>query len=159
MELPSFSSNSLRAILNAEAAAAFDDITRNGQVNTLSGQSPNDWPNSFRTARFIPAVEYLRAQRARTLLMWEWDKFMAQWDAFVSPSGSASLLPTNLTGHPAVVVPCGFLNGLPLAIMFTGGVYDEAAPLRVALAYQQATEWHLKRPDMEKVLSKGAGAS
>jgi Asp-tRNA(Asn)/Glu-tRNA(Gln) amidotransferase A subunit family amidase len=84
---------------------------------------------------------------------------MTQWDAFVSPSGSASLLPTNLTGHPAVVVPCGFLNGLPMSLMFTGGVYDEAAPLRVALAYQQATDWHLKRPDMEKVLSKGAGAS
>lgn len=159
VELPSFSSQSLRIILTAEAATAFDDITRNGEINTLSGQAPGDWPNSFRTARFIPAVEYLRAQRARTLLMQEWDKFMSQWDAFVSPSGGASLLPTNLTGHPAVVVPCGFINGLPQAIMFTGGLYDEAAPLRVAMAYQQATEWHLKRPDMEKVLSKGAGAS
>lgn len=159
MELPAFSSNNLRIILNAEAAAAFDDITRNGEVNTLSGQSPNDWPNSFRTARFIPAVEYLRAQRARTLLMRTMDTFMGQWDVFVSPApGSASLLVTNLTGHPAAVVPCGFVNGLPMTIMFTGGLYDEAAPLRVALAYQQATEWHSKHPDMEKVLSKGAGA-
>lgn len=159
MELPEFSTGSLRVILNAEAAAAFDDITRNGEVNTLSGQSPNDWPNSFRTSRFIPAVEYLRAQRARTLLSQAMDKFMSQWDCFVSPApGSNSLLITNLTGHPAVVVPSGFVNGLPQAIMFTGGLYDEAAPLRVAVAYQQATDWHLKHPDMEKVLSKGVGA-
>ena len=160
VELPTFSTQNLRIILNAEAAAAFDDITRNGEVNTLSGQSPNDWPNSFRTSRFIPAVEYLRAQRARTLLMRTMDQFMGQWDAFVSPApGSASLLVTNLTGHPAAVAPCGFVNGLPMSIMFTGGLYDEAAALRVALSYQQATEWHLKRPDMDRVMSKGAGAA
>ena len=146
-ELPKFDSQSLRTILNAEAAAAFDDITRDGRVNQLSGQSPNDWPNSFRTARFIPAVEYIRAQRARTLLMREMDKLMANWDVFVTPApGSASLLVTNLTGHPAVVTPCGFINKLPQAIMFTGNLYDEAAPLRVAMAYQQATDWHSRAP-------------
>jgi len=150
MELPKFSTNSLRIILNAEAATAFDDITRDGRVNQLSGQSPGDWPNSFRTSRFIPAVEYLRAQRARTLLMREMDKFMEQWDAFVSPApGSASLLVTNLTGHPAVVTPCGFINALPQAIMFTGKLYDEAAPLRVALAFEQATKWHTMHPKMD----------
>ncbi len=149
-ELPQFNTNTLRVILNAEAAAAFDDITRNGEVNQLSGQSPNDWPNSFRTARFIPAVEYLRAQRARTLLMREMEKFMSNWDVFVSPApGSASLTVTNLTGHPAVVVPCGFIKDLPQAIMFTGGLYDEAAPLKVALAYEQATKWHTMRPKMD----------
>ncbi len=146
-ELPQFNFQSLRTILNAEAAAAFDDITRDGRVNQLSGQSPNDWPNSFRTARFIPAVEYIRAQRARTLLMREMDKLMANWDCFVTPApGSASLTLTNLTGHPAVVTPCGFINNLPQAIMFTGNLYDEASPLRVALAYQQATDWHKKYP-------------
>lgn len=146
-ELPQFDFQSLRTILNAEAAAAFDDITRDGRVNQLSGQSPNDWPNSFRTARFIPAVEYIRAQRARTLLMREMDKLMANWDCFVTPApGSASLTLTNLTGHPAVVVPCGFINKLPQAIMFTGNLYDEAAPLSVAHAYQKATDWHKKHP-------------
>ncbi|HMX26075.1 MAG TPA: amidase, partial [Blastocatellia bacterium] len=141
---------SLRIILNAEAAAAFDDITRDGRVNQLSGQSPADWPNSFRTARFIPAVEYIRAQRARTLLMREMDKLMANWDVFVTPApGSASLLVTNLTGHPAAVVPCGFINNLPQAIMFTGNLYDEAAPARVALAYERATEWHKKYPKLD----------
>ncbi|MEP7342283.1 MAG: amidase [Acidobacteriota bacterium] len=151
-ELPKFDAQSLRIILNAEAAAAFDDITRDGRVNQLSGQSPNDWPNSFRTARFIPAVEYIRAQRARTLLMREMDKLMATWDVFVTPApGSASLLVTNLTGHPAVVTPCGFINNLPQAIMFTGNLYDEAAPLRVAMAYQRATDWHKKHPELTKL--------
>lgn len=147
IELPRFSTGSLRFILSAEAAAAFDDITRDGRVNQLSGQGPGDWPNTFRTSRFIPAVEYLRAQRARTLLMREMEKLMSQWDVFVSPApGSASLLVTNLTGHPAVVLPCGFVNKLPVAIMFTGGVYDEVSPLRVALAFERATKWHTMHP-------------
>src|SRR5688572_19038831 len=150
IQLPTFSTGSLRFILSAEAATAFDDITRDGRVNQLSGQSPNDWPNTFRTSRFIPAVEYLRAQRARTLLTREMEKLMSQWDVFVSPApGSASLLVTNLTGHPAVVLPCGFVNNLPVAIMFTGGVYDEVSPLRVALAYERATQWHTMHPKMD----------
>jgi Asp-tRNA(Asn)/Glu-tRNA(Gln) amidotransferase A subunit family amidase len=150
IELPKFSAGSLRYILSAEAATAFDDITRDGRVNQLSGQSPNDWPNTFRTSRFIPAVEYLRAQRARTLLMHEMEKLMSQWDVFVSPApGSASLLVTNLTGHPAVVLPCGFVNDLPVAIMFTGGVYDEVSPLRVALSYERATKWHTMHPKVD----------
>jgi Asp-tRNA(Asn)/Glu-tRNA(Gln) amidotransferase A subunit family amidase len=150
IEMPKLPVASLRFILTAEAAAAFDDITRDGRVNQLSGQSPGDWPNSFRTSRFIPAVEYLRAQRIRTLLMREMEQLMSQWDVFVSPApGSASLLVTNLTGHPAVVLPCGFLNDLPLAIMFTGGVYDEVSPLRVALAYERATQWHTMHPKMD----------
>ncbi|MFN7624595.1 MAG: amidase, partial [Acidobacteriota bacterium] len=134
IELPKFEAQALRIILTAEAATAFDDLTRDGRVNQLSGQGANDWPNTFRTSRFIPAVEYLRAQRARRLLMIEMDRLMSGWDVFVSPApGSASLTITNLTGHPAVVTPCGVVNGLPQAIMFTGNLYDEGAPLRVAL--------------------------
>jgi Asp-tRNA(Asn)/Glu-tRNA(Gln) amidotransferase A subunit family amidase len=152
IELPKFPTQNIRYILTAEAATAFDDITRDGRVNQLSGQDPGDWPNTFRTSRFIPAVEYLRAQRARVLLMREMDKLMSQWDVFVSPApGSASLIITNLTGHPAVCVPCGFTGtpSLPRAIMFTGGLYDEAAPLRVALAFEQATKWHTMHPKVD----------
>ena len=155
MKLPEFDANSLRIILNAEAAAAFDDLTRDGGVNQLSAQGRQDWPNSFRTSRFIPAVEYLRAQRARTLLMRQMDELMSKWDVFVSPTGSASLTVTNLTGHPAVVVPCGFLKNnrgvtLPQNIMFTGGLYDEASPLRLALAYQRATDWTTRHPELKE---------
>jgi len=159
IELPKFPTGNIRFLLTAEAAAAFDDITRDGRVNQLSGQDANDWPNSFRTSRFIPAVEYLRAQRLRVLLMREMDKLMSQWDVFVAPApNSASLTITNLTGHPAVCVPCGFLdvpqqNGpaqhLPQAIMFTGGLYDEASPLRVALAFEKATNWHTMHPKVD----------
>jgi len=160
IEMPKFPTQNIRYILTAEAATAFDDITRDGRLNQLSGQDAGDWPNTFRTNRFVPAVEYLRAQRARVLLMREMDKLMSQWDVFISPApGSVSLIITNLTGHPAVCVPCGFLdipaanNGplqhLPQSIMFTGGLYDEASPLRVALAFEQATNWHTMHPKVD----------
>jgi Asp-tRNA(Asn)/Glu-tRNA(Gln) amidotransferase A subunit family amidase len=150
IELPKFPAGALRIILVAEAATAFDDITRSGAINQLSGQEPFDWPNTFRSSRFIPAVEYIRAQRARRLLMQQMDELMSHWDIFVSPApGSASLIITNLTGHPAVCVPCGFPKGLPQSIMFTGGLYDEGAPLRVALAFEKATQWHTMRPKMD----------
>ena len=109
-----------------------------------------DWPNSFRTSRLIPAVEYIRAQRARTLLQQQMDEFMQKWDVLVTPTGSATLTITNLTGHPQVAVPCGFINGnSPQSIMFTGRLYEEGTPLRVAHAFEQSTEWHNMHPKME----------
>jgi Asp-tRNA(Asn)/Glu-tRNA(Gln) amidotransferase A subunit family amidase len=113
IELPKIPTDSLLIILSAEAAAAFDDLTRSGGLNQLGGQAAFDWPNTFRTSRFIPAVEYIRAQRARTLLMREMAKLFSRWDVFVSPArGSASVTVTNLTGHPAVCLPCGFVRQL-----------------------------------------------
>jgi Asp-tRNA(Asn)/Glu-tRNA(Gln) amidotransferase A subunit family amidase len=148
IELPATQlASTLGFILSVEAAAAFDDLTRSKDI---ADPSFNTWPNTFRTHRYVPAVEYIRAQRARTLLMREMDKLMREWDVLVSPApGSASLLITNLTGHPQVVVPCGFINNLPQAIMFTGGLYDEGAPLRVAHRYQQSTRWHTMHPKMD----------
>jgi Asp-tRNA(Asn)/Glu-tRNA(Gln) amidotransferase A subunit family amidase len=135
----------LRFLLEAEGAAAFDDITRDGEVRTLKGQAAGDWPNSFRTSRLIPAVEYIRAQRARTLVVEKFERFMAQWDVVVIPTNSL-LTTTNLTGNPQVVMKCGFTGGLPRSISFLGKIYDEGSPLRVALAYEQVTEWHKKNP-------------
>jgi Asp-tRNA(Asn)/Glu-tRNA(Gln) amidotransferase A subunit family amidase len=145
---PDFNAQPMHIILTAEAAAAFDDLTRSGGVNQLKGQEPGDWPNSFRTARLIPAVEYIRAQRARTLLLAQMDKFMADWDVLVSPSFTGALLVTNLTGHPQVVVPCGFVNNSPQSIVFTGHLYQEGTPLRVAHVYQQATKWRTMHPKL-----------
>jgi Asp-tRNA(Asn)/Glu-tRNA(Gln) amidotransferase A subunit family amidase len=140
-----------RYLLQAEAAAAFDDITRDGQVRTLRGQAASDWPNSFRGSRLIPAVEYIRAQRIRTLLVEKFEKFMAAWDAVVIP-GSSLLTTTNLTGNPHVVVPCGYNESFarsPWTMLgFIGRIYDEGSPLRLALAYEQATEWHKKTPTL-----------
>ena len=148
VNLPDFQAQPLRIILEAEAATAFDDLTRSGGVNQLKGQGPGDWPNSFRTARLIPAVEYIRAQRARTLLMRRMDDFMKDWDVLVSPPFSGLLLVTNLTGHPQIVVPCGFANGLPQGLVFTGKLYEEGAPMRVAMTFEKATKWHTMHPTM-----------
>ncbi|HEY3742174.1 MAG TPA: amidase [Bryobacteraceae bacterium] len=145
VELNDEDANKIRYLLSAEAAAAFDDITRDGRVGQLRGQSPGDWPNSFRTSRFIPAVEYIRAQRARTLLVEKMEKFFADWDVIVTPPFGA-LTTTNLTGHPQVVMKCGFVNGMPRGISFLGRLYEEGLPLRVALAYEQVTNWHNMNP-------------
>jgi Asp-tRNA(Asn)/Glu-tRNA(Gln) amidotransferase A subunit family amidase len=135
----------LRFLLEAEGAEAFDDITRDGQVRNLKGQARNDWPNTFRSSRMIPAVEYIRAQRARTQIVERFEKFMADWDVIVIPPQSF-LTTTNLTGNPEIVTKCGFVNNQPVTIGFLGKVYDEGSPMRVALAYEQATEWHKKNP-------------
>lgn len=154
VDLPaSVQSVPIAVILSSEAATAFDDITRDGRVETLKGQQPSDWPNAFRSARLIPAVEYIRAQRARTLLMQNMDKFMADWDVLVTPApGSATLGITNFTGHPQACVPCGFTKNndhqSPQSIMFTGRIYEEGMPLRVALAYEENTEWHTMHPEV-----------
>jgi Asp-tRNA(Asn)/Glu-tRNA(Gln) amidotransferase A subunit family amidase len=102
----------------------------------------------MRAARFIPAVEYLRAQRARRLLMREMDRLMGRWDAFLSPPRSDSLTITSFTGHPALVVNAGFANGLPIGLMVTGKLYDEATVLRVGLAFERATRWHTMHPTL-----------
>ena len=150
MSMPEFPTSAIGFVLSAEAAAAFDDLTRDKEkLATLTGQSPGDWPNTFRSSRFIPAVEYIRAMRTRTLLMREMDKVMSQYDAFLSLApGSSSLQVTNLTGHPAIALKCGFVDNMPQSIMVTGRLYDEATICRVALAYEQATEWHKKHPTL-----------
>ncbi len=149
VELPATNAQQISFLLQAEAAAAFDDITRDGRVTTLRSQGAGDWPNSFRTSRVIPAVEYIRAQRARTLLCQQMDEFMKNWDVLVVPQGTATLTITNLTGHPQVAVPCGFIDKAPQSIIFTGRLYEEGAPLRVAHAFEQSTDWHKKHPPMD----------
>jgi Asp-tRNA(Asn)/Glu-tRNA(Gln) amidotransferase A subunit family amidase len=135
-------------VLSVEAAAAFDDLTRSPEIND---KSLGSWPNTFRTSRFVPAVEYLRAQRIRTLLMREMDTLMSKYDVFLSPTSSSSLSITNLTGHPAVAFPAGFVDDAPVELMVTGRLYDEATMLRVAVAYEHATSWHTKHPDLDKL--------
>jgi Asp-tRNA(Asn)/Glu-tRNA(Gln) amidotransferase A subunit family amidase len=132
-------------ILTTEGAAAFDDLTRSKDIND---PSLNTWPNAFRTHRFVPAVEYIRAQRARTLLIREMDVLMSKYDVFLSPTSSASVGLTNLTGHPAVALKAGFVANAPVEIMVTGRLYDEATMLRVALAYERATKWHTMNPSL-----------
>ncbi len=154
-ELPDYPVYNLSFILSAEAAAAFDELTRSGRDDLLVRQSRGAWPNSFRNSRLIPAVEYIQANRVRTLLMQKMAEKMKGIDVYIAPSGGSNLLLTNLTGHPAVGVPNGFReNGSPTSICFIGNLFEESKTLRVAKAYQDATDFHLKHPDLEKNLQK-----
>jgi Asp-tRNA(Asn)/Glu-tRNA(Gln) amidotransferase A subunit family amidase len=137
--------NAIAFVLTTEAAAAFDDLTRS---EGIKDSSLGTWPNAFRTHRFVPAVEYIRAQRIRTLLMREMDKLMSEYDVFLSPTGGGSLGITNLTGHPAVALRAGFVANAPLELMVTGRLYDEATVLRVALAYERASKWNEMKPQL-----------
>ena len=132
-------------VLSTEGAAAFDDLTRSKDIND---PSLNTWPNTFRAHRFVPAVEYIRAQRARTLLIREMEKLMSQYDVFLSPAPGSTLGATNLTGHPAIALKAGFIDNRPVELMVTGRLYDEATVLRVALAYERATAWHTMNPKL-----------
>lgn len=143
----------LITILNVESATAFEEITRMGITEGL-----NSWPNSFRSARFVSAVDYVRANRVRTLLMQEMEKMMDKVDCYVEiRRRSPELVITNLTGHPAVVMPNGFRkrkDGVetPFSILFSGQLNGEADLLSLSNAYQQATGQNLKHPNMEKLL-------
>ncbi len=158
MELPDeYPTGPLRTILNAEAGAAFDELTRSGRDDELTRQGRGAWPNAFRQSQFIPAVEYIRANRIRTLLMREMAKVMQKIDVYVCPSfGGSNLLLTNLTGHPALVLPSGYRegSGAPTSITLTGRLYGESELLAVGYAYQQATDYHTKRPPMDRILNR-----
>ncbi|HEX4823065.1 MAG TPA: amidase [Candidatus Polarisedimenticolaceae bacterium] len=139
----------LSAILSAEAATAFDVLLRDGRIDTLVRQTADAWPNVFRQGEMVPAVEYLRAQRLRTIVLHEMAKIMEPIDVYVVPSfGGDNELLTNLTGHPAVVVPNGFrsTDGTPTSITFQGRLDEDDVVLAVAQAYQQATDFHTKHP-------------
>lgn len=148
IELPAYPE--IGFILDAEAAAAFDDLTTSNRDDLLVMQGRNAWPNTFRQGRFIPAVEYIKANRIRTQLMLDMQKVFDQVDVYVHPSwGSPSLRITNLTGHPCVVVPNGFQpNGRPTSISFTGKLFKEAELLSFVKTYQDKTDFHKKHPNL-----------
>ena len=149
IELPDqFPLDALRIILNAEASAAFDELTRSNRDDLLVRQDEGAWPNSFRQARTIPAVAYIQANRVRTMVMEALDATMSGIDVFVTPSyGPNVLLMTNLTGHPSVTLPSGFRDdGTPVSVSFIGSLYGEGHMLRAAKAYQDATGFHTRQP-------------
>ncbi|HMG70485.1 MAG TPA: amidase [Gemmatimonadaceae bacterium] len=150
VSLPDLPYDAMRIILTAEAAAAFDDLTRSNRDSELVQQGKFDWPNTFRTSRFIPAVDYVNANRLRSIAIQKWDDLMRTVDVIVTPTGAANLsqlVATNLTGHPAVILPSGFRDdGTPVSLTFLGGLFEEAKVLAVARAYQEATGFHLKHP-------------
>jgi Asp-tRNA(Asn)/Glu-tRNA(Gln) amidotransferase A subunit family amidase len=139
----------LTMILNTEAAAAFDDLTRAGIRDGIG-----KWGTTFRQGQFVPAVEYLRACRIRTLVMQEMAEAIADVDAYI---GGDDLVLTNFTGHPTVILPdgdrLGSPSGQPGSLTFTGRLFGETKLLALAHAYQQASGAHLKRPPLERHLA------
>jgi len=168
VEMPKFPYDPMVTMLTAEAAAAFDELTRSGRDKLLTAQSADDWPNTFRSARFIPAVEYIQASRARRLAMGEVAKVFDTVDVIVAPTESEQLVITNLTGHPALILPNGFRGedapkppaedtgeddnvggpGTPVSLTFLGNLYREAELLAFARAYQDATSFHHQHPKL-----------
>jgi Asp-tRNA(Asn)/Glu-tRNA(Gln) amidotransferase A subunit family amidase len=168
VELPKFPFGAIVPMLEAEAAAAFDDLTRSGRDALLNGQSPGDWPNTFRVARLYSAVDYINAARARTLAVEKMTALFADFDVIVTPSGGTQLSATNLCGQPAVIVPNGLRGseappvpeapdgapnvsggpGTPVSITFLSPLYQDAKACALAHAYQQKTGFHLLHPKL-----------
>ena len=149
LESPQLPLSALRLILSAEAAAAFDELTRSGKDDTMVRQTREAWPNTFRVARFIPAIDYINANRARTLAMQAYARLFEHVDVIVTPTFHAQLTATNFTGHPAVIVPNGYRpDGTPVSITFLGRLFGESKALAVAAAYQSKTDFHLRRPEI-----------
>lgn len=168
VQLPELPYGAMVPLLEAEAAAAFDELTLSGRDALLTEQSPDDWPNTFRVARFYPAVEYIQANRARALAIAQLSKLFERFDVIVARSDAEQLTATNLTGHPAVIVPNGVRGsdapvpphvdtgeddsiggpGTPVSLTFLGGHYQDAKLCALARAYQQATGFHTLHPKL-----------
>ena len=168
VEMPKFPFGAIVPVLEAEGAAAFDEMTRSGRDKLLTGQKPFDWPNTFRIARFYSAVDYIQAMRARTLAIAEMAKLFTTVDIIVTPSQGTQSTATNLTGHPAVIVPNGIRGndaphpaneedgalenaggpGTPVSLTFLGSLYSDARLAAFARAYQDATGFHKLHPSL-----------
>ncbi len=166
--LPKLPYGDMTPLLTAEAAAAFDELTMTGRDRLLTEQGPYDWPNQFRTARFYPAIEYIQANRARSLAIQQFAKLFESVDVIVAPSNGEQLVATNLTGHPAVIVPNGLRGndapmpptsdngdddsiggpGTPVSLTFLGGLYQDAKLCACARAYQDATGFQKLHPKL-----------
>ena len=169
VELPKLPFGAMVPLLTAEAAAAFDDLTMSGRDSLLTEQGPEDWPNAFRVARFYPAVEYIQANRARSIAIRELSKIFESVDVIVAPTGGEQLVATNLTGHPALILPNGLRGedapkppkiddgdnddiggpGTPVSVTFLTAHYQDAKLCAFARAYQEATGFHKLHPKLD----------
>lgn len=168
LEFPHLPYGAMVPGLNAEAAAAFDELTLTGRDKLLTQQTPDDWPNIFRVARFIPAVEYIQMNRARSLAIRQVSAVFSQVDVVVASTNSEQLVVTNLTGHPACIVPNGQRGedaptppavdtgeddqiggpGTPVSITFLANHYQDAKLCAVARGYQLATGFEKLHPKL-----------
>ena len=147
IELPQLDTDALFPILVAEAAAAFDEITRDDRVSTMRRQDDDAWPNTFRAARFIPAVEYINANRLRTRLMHEMAAVMSDIDVFIVPSHGANAMQiTNFTGHPTVSSLTASATNTRRPASPSSAASIKRRNARRRQSYQDATDWHQQYP-------------
>jgi Asp-tRNA(Asn)/Glu-tRNA(Gln) amidotransferase A subunit family amidase len=149
IEYPKMPIGSMVFLLDAEAGAAFQELVLSHKDDQLVQQGKGAWPNIFRSSQFIPATEYIQANRARTLLIQDWYEKLKGLDLYITPSFSINLSMTNLTGNPCVVLPNGFnAKGRPTSITFMGQLFGEGKLLQAAKLYQDATDFNKKHPSL-----------
>ena len=158
-------------VRGAEASVFHEDLILEDHLATLSDDAPRSWKNLLPVARLTPAVLYLKAQQIRSLMQTDVNRILQEVDVWVAPAGGPARLVerprsespaapgsapppaktsplTNLSGHPAVCVPAGFVGGLPVGIQLVGRSFDEGTPCRLAQAYQRATGWQQRNPNL-----------
>ena len=166
--VPALPADPLSLQLTAEAAAAFEDLTLSGRDDELTWQDPEAWPNSFRGARFISAVDLIQVDRLRRLWMQAMHEAFADVDVVIGPSFSSGMLtPTNYTGHPCLAMRCGFdttkprtlfdseanpdapTARTPVAISLWAPLFREGPMLAFGRALEQALGVATERPTLQ----------
>lgn len=148
----SYTYDMIGIVIGSEAAAAFDAFTRLDIDDQMTRQTRGDWPNYFRQARTIPAVEYINTNRHRVQLMEKTNAALKDFDIVIVPTfGGRQLAITNLTGHPALCVPTGFTkNGLPTSITFLSNLFKEEELLTFGAFFQRITDYNKVHPPLFK---------
>ena len=168
--LPDWPYSSLMPVLFSEAAAAFEEITLNGAVNTMKVQVPDAWPNLFRQSRFLSAVDYVQADRFRRRVALEMARIFSEVDVLLVPSLRDEMLTiSNFTGHPSLTLRAGFVNvsearsdwapdpnnplptfatprRVPHGVTLIGRLFEEGTIARVGLALERALNVVDERP-------------
>jgi Asp-tRNA(Asn)/Glu-tRNA(Gln) amidotransferase A subunit family amidase len=170
VSLPDWPYGSLMPVLFAEAAAAFEELTLRGDLRTLKAQVPDAWPNLFRQARFLSAVDFVQADRFRRAVALEMARVFTQVDLLLVPSLRDEMLTlSNFTGHPSLTLRAGFVNvsearsdwapdpqnplpkfspprRVPHGVTLVGRLFDEGTVARAGLALERAFAVAEQRP-------------
>jgi Asp-tRNA(Asn)/Glu-tRNA(Gln) amidotransferase A subunit family amidase len=168
--LPDWPYDSLDLILFAEGAAAFEELTLSGGLNQLKAQVPDAWPNIFRQARFLSAVDFVQADRLRRKVAQEMARIFSQVDLLLVPSLRDEMLTiSNFTGHPSLTFRAGFVEvsearsdwapdpahplpkfspprRVPHGVTLIGRLFDEGTVARAGLAFEQTLNVVTERP-------------
>jgi Asp-tRNA(Asn)/Glu-tRNA(Gln) amidotransferase A subunit family amidase len=170
VSLPDWPYSSLMPVLFAEAAAAFEELTLGGGVNALKVQVPDAWPNLFRQARFLSALDFVQADRFRRRVAMEMARLFSQVDLLLVPSLRDEMLTiSNFTGHPSLTLRAGFVNvsearsdwapdpdnplpkftpprRVPHGITLLGRLFEEGTVARAGVALERAFGVSDERP-------------